>query len=516
MKLLFLLHACGAWGLPDSLGPPEVWSHFGQILGIPRCSGSEEGMRLYVREVAKRNGLAIVEDSARNVIVKRPASGRGTKATKPVILQTHLDMVCEKNRESAHDWTRDPIITTLRDGWLVSDETTLGSDNGIGVAMSLALMESTIDAHLPPLEIVFTVEEETGLFGAENLEVSYLEGRRLLNFDSEEFGIIYIGCAGGGDATINLPVNSAPLASSFKQFYLELRGLQGGHSGADIHEQRGNAILLLARTIYELQQALPGIRLLRLEGGDKDNAIPRESSAMLGYAPLLAPQVEAALAVIEEDLKKEYGRIDPGLRLILGKEASNDRTVAPLSEDSARRLLDMLLTLPHGPLKMSHEVAGLVETSNNVAKVRHVSDHLVEVLCFPRSSINSALEAVQSSIARVAKLCGATVNRSFTFPGWAPNASQGLLALAKDEFNTTIGFVPEVAAIHAGLECGIIGGKIPGMEMISFGPDIKGAHAPGERVHVESVQRTWDLARQLLARLTVLGDTEQLRVMREL
>eukprot|EP00419_Tripos_fusus_P075645 CAMPEP_0172897818 /NCGR_PEP_ID=MMETSP1075-20121228/158380_1 /TAXON_ID=2916 /ORGANISM="Ceratium fusus, Strain PA161109" /LENGTH=515 /DNA_ID=CAMNT_0013753491 /DNA_START=17 /DNA_END=1564 /DNA_ORIENTATION=- len=508
MKLLFLLNFCGTWGFPDSLDPPEVWSHFGQILRIPRCSGNEESMRHYVREVAQRNGPAITEDSAGNVIVKRPASGGGAKVSQPVILQTHLDMVCEKNRESTHDWTQDPIATTLRDGWLVSDETTLGSDNGIGVAMSLALMESSTDALLPALEIVFTVEEETGLFGATNLDVSSLEGRRLLNFDSEEFGIIYIGCAGGGDATVNCPVDITPLASSSKPFRLELRGLRGGHSGADIHEQRGNALLLLARAIDELQQALPRVRLLQLEGGDKGNAIPRESSAILGYAPALAPQVEAALIVIEQNLKKEYGRIDPELRLILGSETVNDIVAAPLSEDSAQRLLDVLLALPNGPLKMSHEVAGLVETSSNVAKVRHVSDH-VEVLCFPRSSIDSAMEDAQTRIARVAKLCGGTVNRTYSFPGWAPNASQELLLLAKHEFKKSTGFLPEVAAIHAGLECGIVGGKIPGMEMISFGPDIKGAHAPGERVHVESVQRTWDVARQLLARLALPGDASQ-------
>lgn len=463
-------------------------------------------MQAYVRKVATRHGLSVVEDGARNMIVKRRPSGTSMEAAKPVILQTHLDMVCEKNSDSSHDWERDTIVTTVRDGWLVADQTTLGSDNGIGVAMSLALMESPRDAVLPPLEFVFTVEEETGLFGAENLDVSLLEGRQLLNFDSEEFGIIYIGCAGGGDATVNLPIETEILAPPLLPFRLDLKGLQGGHSGADIHEGRANALLLLARVVSRLQKEISNFRLLHLEGGDKDNAIPRESFALVGLHPADLSQVQASLETIGADLKKEFGRIDPGLTLHIQNETVETPPKLPLSKESAQRLLDLIRSLPYGPLKMSHEVEGLVETSNNVAKVRRASDDLVQVLCFPRSSIDSALEDAQDRIAIAARRCGGTVSRTFTFPGWAPNASQALLSLAVDEFTKNLGKKPEVTAIHAGLECGIIGGKMPGVEMISFGPDIKGAHAPGERVHLTSVNESFRLAQQLLRRLAMVDD----------
>lgn len=506
IALLLSSSAVAVAGLPlTGLQPEDVWRHFGHILDIPRCSGEEAAVAGYIRDVAERRGLHAVEDAARNLIVKRPGGAKSSASAPSVIIQTHLDMVCEKNGDSTHDWKRDPIATTLRDGWLVADETTLGSDNGIGVAMALALMELPGDASLPPLEFVFTVEEETGLFGAERLNVSLLSGRRLLNFDSEEFGNIYIGCAGGGDAIVTLPVDSAPLATSSQAYRLELKGLRGGHSGADIHEYRGNAVVLLARTVFQLQQTLPELRLLDFEGGDKDNAIPRESSAVLGVMIDEIPKVQRALEVIETDLRKEYGRIDPGLSLRLAGEPMQEIVTSPLNEDSANRLVALLLGLPNGVIKKSHETAEfMVETSSNVAKVKRAARDRFEVLCFPRSSIGSALEEVMNRITLTAKLVGATANRTFTFPGWAPNSSQPLLALTVDEFTHAMGSKPQVMTIHAGLECGIIGDKIPGIEMVSFGPDIVGAHAPGERVRVESVMKIWDATRNLLARLASL------------
>lgn len=457
-------------------------------------------MQDYIREVAAHHGLEVFGDAARNLVVRRP--GHGGTAAAPVVLQTHLDMVCEKNSGTRHDWTKDPIIAAERDGWLVADNTTLGADNGIGVALSLALLAQPPSFVAPPLEALFTVEEETGLDGARGLDSSLLRGRKMLNFDSEEWGILYIGCAGGGDAFISLPVESAPLLGPARPYRLVLKGLRGGHSGADIHEDRGNAVLLLARAVGRLQDDVPGLRLLHIEGGNLDNAIPRESFATVGGDPSSLPRVRAVVAAIEADLKREFGRIDPDLVLELIAEPEPDvHAAAYLSEDSAHRLLDLLLVLPNGVLKMSHEVPGLVETSNNVARVRRSSPGIVEVLCLARSSIGSALEHTHELIARAARRCGAQVSRGATFSGWAPNRSQALLATTERVFEEVTGSRPNVTAIHAGLECGIIGDKLAGVEMVSFGPDIVGAHAPGERVRLESVDKLVNVVQQLMADL---------------
>lgn len=472
------------------------------------CSlaASQAAVLRYVREVADGRGLPIVEDAIGNLIIKRPGSGNGVTA-EPVILQGHADMVCEKNTDSSHDWSRDAVKASVRDGWLVADETTLGADNGIGISVILALLEQPDSTTMPPLEAIFTVQEETGLDGAAGLDVTKLQGRRLLNFDSEEWGIVYIGCAGGGDLSIHLPIVTSALPPPLKAYSLALRGLRGGHSGADIHEDRGNALLLLARAVSQLQAAVPGVRLLHLESGNLDNAIPREGTALLGIDPGSLSQARASVSAVEADLRAEFGRVDPGLELQLAAEPQQEEGPAPLSEDSASRLLDLLGGLPYGVLKMSHEVPGLVETSNNVARVRRPEPSAVEVVCLARSSATPALEHTLGRMTRTAERCGATVQRGFTFPGWAPNASQALLSLTKDVFTEVTGVLPNVTAIHAGLECGLIGGKIPGIEMVSFGPDIKGAHAPGERVKLATVEELWGLVQRLMTQLAVTASS---------
>mmetsp|Transcript_90345 Transcript_90345/g.279478 ORF Transcript_90345/g.279478 Transcript_90345/m.279478 type:complete len:531 (+) Transcript_90345:50-1642(+) len=490
----------GGSALPDGLRPAEVWRHFGRIMRIPRCSGQEAAIQSYIRTVADGRGLAVTEDTIGNLIVKRPGSGSGSKA-EPVILQGHVDMVCEKNADSLHDWDRDAVKASVRDGWLIADETTLGADNGIGISVMLALLELPRSATLPPLEAIFTVQEETGLDGAHAVDVSGLQGRRMLNFDSEEWGIVYIGCAGGGSLRIHLPVETSALAPPLKAYSLALKGLRGGHSGADIHKCHGNALLLLARAVHELQAILSGVRLLDLDSGNLDNAIPREGVVLVGIDPARLPQAQAAVRGIEADLRAEFGRVDPGLELQLGAEPQEGAGLRPLSEESASQLLDLLDGLPYGVLKMSHEVPGLVETSNNVARVRRVGSSSVEVICLARSSITPALEHTLGRMARTAKRCGATSERGFMFPGWAPNASQALLSLTRSAFAEVTAAAPNVTAIHAGLECGLIGGKIPGVEMVSFGPDIVGAHAPGERVRLSSVEELWVLVGRLMARL---------------
>lgn len=487
---------------PGGLQADRIWHHFSQILSIPRCSGNEEKLQEYIRTFAAEHNLQVVKDAARNLIVKRPGSGIGASAA-PVILQTHIDMVCEKNSDSVHDWRQDPVVAVQRDGWLTAENTTLGADNGIGVALSLALLEQPSSFTAPPLEAIFTVEEETGLYGALGLDTTLLTGRQLLNFDSEEWGIVYIGCAGGGDSFITLPLSAETSPPMVELYKLTLAGLKGGHSGADIHEYRGNALLLLARAISELQNHVPRLRLLDLVGGGLDNAIPREASATVGVEKAALPALRAAATSIEAKLKQEYGRMDANLTLHLTPEDAASLAATPhFSELTATQLIDLLLTLPNGVIKKSHEVEGLVETSNNVARVQRTGPDTLEVLCLARSSIASALGHVRESIARAARLSGAQAVHEDAFPGWAPNRSQKLLAITEDVFEEVEGSKPEVAAIHAGLECGVIGDKIPGIEMVSFGPDIQGAHAPGERVRVASVERLVVLVERLLRRLS--------------
>lgn len=467
-------------------------------------------MQDYVEEVANRRALSVSRDAARNLVVRRPGSGGGASAP-PIIVQTHLDMVCEKNIDTVHDWARDPITAVVRDGWLIADNTTLGADNGIGVALSLALMEQPSSWKAPPLEVVFTVEEETGMDGAHGLDVTALSGRRLLNFDTEEWGIIYIGCAGGGDAIIELPIETDPKRSaSAATFSVTLEGLRGGHSGVNIDEGRGNAVLLLARALSRLQKTSLMSGLWDFQGGNLDNAIPRQASAIISVELAQASQLQAEIANLEEELRLEFGRVDPDLSLIVSKVDLGSDTQTLLSEDSADRLLDLLLALPAGIVKMSHEVPGLVETSNNVARIRRLRPGVFEVLCLARSSVTPALTHTLDVLARVARRCGGTTSRNKFFPGWAPKQDQELLARAERVFADSEGLPPNVTAIHAGLECGVIGGKIPGIEMISFGPTIKGAHAPGERVHVDSVARMTKFTDWLMADLAARGHATEL------
>lgn len=456
-------------------------------------------MRAYIRAQAERHSLEVHSDAARNLIVRRPGSGEGASAP-PVIVQAHMDMVCENNADFPHDWSKDAVAATQRDGWLVADNTTLGADNGMGVSLILALLEQPAGFTAPPLEAVFTVEEEGGLDGARGLDVSLLRGRRLLNFDSEEWGYLYIGCAGGGDSLATLPVAREPRPGSLSPLRLSVSGLKGGHSGADIHLDRGNALLLLARAVTELRARLPGLRLADFAGGNLDNAIPREASALLAIEASEAPGAAAAVAEVLLGLRQEFGRAEPDLSLELSAGSGSEATV--LTEDAASRLLDLVLTLPYGVLKRSHEIEGLVETSNNVARIRAVQDGAAyEALCLARSSIPSAFDNVRAGIERAARLVGAAVAHDFSFPGWAPNRSQGLLGLTEEVFEEVEGARPEVTAIHAGLECGIIGAKMPGIEMVSFGPDIVGAHAPGERVRLASVASLAVVVERLMGRL---------------
>ncbi len=476
------------------LEPRAVWRHFDEILAIPRGSKREARMRDHVIALARARGLAHDVDSVGNLVVRKPASP-GRAGVPITILQAHLDMVQEKNDDVTHDFERDPI-QPRRDGeWLKATGTTLGADNGIGVAAMLAVLEAD-DLEHGPLELLFTVDEETGLTGASGLSPTLLAGRRLINVDSEEEGIVTIGCAGGATTRIELTLDDEPSPSGARALDVRLHGLRGGHSGIDIHLQRGNAVALLARTLHAAASAGP-IRLAAFSGGNAHNAIPREARATLVTDAKSVEPVRRAIAAETEAIRAEYTKADPGLTPTVADGVAPARV---WTLDATARALALLTGLPHGVLMMSLDIPGLVETSDNLATVA-VDGRKLSVLLSTRSSVASALAALRRKIRAIATLAGAQVSEQDGYPGWKPDVSSPLLAILKSVHEERTGRAPGVGAVHAGLECGIVGEKYPGMDMVSFGPQIEAPHSPDERVRIDSVGRFYDLLTAVLARL---------------
>jgi dipeptidase D len=410
-----------------------------------------------------------------------------------VILQTHLDMVGEKNKDVAHDFERDPIRPRVDGEWVRASGTTLGADNGIGVAAALAAATDPAVAH-GPLELLFTLDEETGLTGASQLDPAILTGRLLLNLDSEEDGTIFVGCAGGEDTIIDLAVSwTAPTAR--EGIRLEVSGLKGGHSGLNIVENRGNALKLAARILDAAVEAGVALELASISGGSKHNAIPREAEATLaGDRAGLAAIAGGSLAAF----RTELAGIDDGLEVSVTEAPVPARVLTGADRD---RLLRLLVALPHGVLAMSRDIPGLVETSSNLAVVA-VRGDAVHVATSSRSSIASSLAGVLDGIRAQARLAGASFERRDGYPGWQPNLESKTLAVVRSVYEKRWGKEPHVTAIHAGLECGLLGERVPGLDMVSFGPQIEGAHSPDERVHVPSVERFWGALGEVLDRLS--------------
>jgi len=479
----------------SELDPQALWAHFDEILQIPRASKDEGRIRDYVLSVAERNGLEHEVDATGNVVVRKPGA-LGREDAGITILQSHMDMVQEKNSGVDHDFDVDPIETVVDGEYLKANGTTLGSDNGIGLAAMLAILEDTQLSH-GPLEFLFTVDEETGLTGAAGLEPDMLHGRRLLNLDSEEEGEITIGCAGGADTHLHLPIRDEAAPDDASTITIRLTGMKGGHSGVDIHLQRANAIKLLARALYAASLDVP-FRVASLDGGNAHNAIPREATATVvvpGGAEAggrFRASLEAAIALIQA----EYGPVDPGMTYEIG---SADSPATVWDSASGETALALLATLPHGVMSMSYDIPGLVETSTNLAVARRVGD-VLDIQLSNRSSVDSALVAIRQRIRAAASLVGAAVEEKDGYPGWQPDVSSALLAIVKDVYAQTIR-EPEIGAIHAGLECGIIGEKIPGMDMVSFGPQIEFPHSPDERVKIDTVGSFYSTLCALLERL---------------
>ena len=478
---------------PGPLGEPEaLWDHFWKLTKIPRCSKHEEMIWDFVVGEAGKLGLSCVVDEAGNVLIRKAATA-GREDAKGLILQGHIDMVCEKNEEVAHDFSRDPLRLRTRGDYLYATDTTLGADNGVGAAAMLAVMESDSIEH-GPLEFLFTIDEETGLTGAFQIKEELLRYRRMLNLDTEEEGAIYVGCAGGADSTVHLPVTWED-AGSGTGVQITVTGLLGGHSGVDIHTGRANSNLLLARVLKQLSRKVR-FRLQELSGGTKRNAIPRQSRASLLIMDDQLPIVGGVLENCLDGFRSEF-TVEPGIRL--ESRPADEAASRCLDEASTEKVLDLLMALPHGVQAMSQDIPDLVETSTNLAII-DLSEKELLVYMNSRSSVASALDWALDHIESIAELAGAGFKKGGHYPGWKPDLSSELLAIIERAHEDVLGERAEIKAIHAGLETGIIGEKFPGMEMVSIGPQIEHPHSPMERVKISSVRDFWRFLLAVLER----------------
>jgi dipeptidase D len=467
------------------LEPALVWKYFAEISKIPRGSKNEAAISAYVVNTAKRLGLEAKADKLGNVVVRKPASP-GREGVKSIALQGHLDMVCEKNKDTVHDFLKDPIELVRRGDVMMANGTTLGADNGIAVATSLAIMEDRSLVH-GPLEFLFTIDEETGLTGAQNLLPGFVQSTTLMNLDSEEEGALYVGCSGGRDTIGTWRTGfEAPPAGAVNGV-VRIAGLKGGHSGLEIDKGRGNAVKLLGRVLLEL--APLGVRVASMDGGNKHNAIPREAEAVVVVPKKKWDDVTAAVATCSVAFRAELATVEPDLVIEVSQPAGKKK-VKVLPRGVQKKILMTLAGLPHGVTKMSADIPGLVETSTNVAVIR-TEKKAVVIVTSQRSSVASEILEICQTVDAIFTLGGAEAVTSDGYPGWKPNMQSEILAVARETYRNLYGKEAEVKAIHAGLECGIIGERYPGMDMVSFGPTLEGVHSPDEKMNIPSVGKFW-------------------------
>jgi dipeptidase D len=460
----------------------NILNLFDQISAVPRASGREAELSAWLQAWANQRGWACKSDPAGNLLIRVPASP-GCEAAPVLILQGHMDMVCEKTPESSHDFSKDPIRPILEGDWLRADGTTLGADNGIAIAIALALAEHPHARH-PALELLFTVEEEVGIGGANRLQPGFAEGKILINLDSEAEGVFTVGCAGGQNTHIRMDLWFEPL-NEWQAYHLKVSGLQGGHSGIDIHKHRANANRLLARTLERIRARVP-MRIAGLKGGTAHNAIPREANACIAFDSTHYAVVEQVLRDFEKQLNEEYAGVEPNIQLTTGTcEAGR-----AVNEVGTEKLVQLLLAIPHGVAHMSASVPGFVETSNNFANVE-IRDEELHLVSSQRSTVMSRLDELTGHISAIARLAGAQVRHTSGYPAWQPDMNSALLQRSREMYQELFGAEPRVEMIHAGLECGVIGAIFGGMDMISIGATIENPHSPSERLHVPSVGRVW-------------------------
>lgn len=479
-----------------AIQPEGIWKWFSILCKIPRPSGHEADVIAMIRNYAEKNGFPSRTDQAGNLVVYKKAS-EGYSAFPTVILQAHVDMVCEKNKGTDHDFYKDPIETYIDDGWVKARGTTLGADNGIGVSAMLAILEDRQLQH-GPLELLFTIDEERGLTGARNLDDTLLSGKILINLDSEDEGELFIGCAGGIDTIAEFAPSFDSVPDGYCCYTIFISGLTGGHSGDEIDKGHANSIKLLARLLCELEQSL-NARISSFSGGHQHNAIPREAMAKVCLPSGKKDKFVEEIIKWKDIFLKEFKDTDPNLNLSWQEE---ENCQVAFAKEFQEKLIHALNACPHGVQRMSRSMPGLVETSTNLASVKEIRNKIV-VATSQRSSVDSAKYNIAGQVRSVFYLAGARTEHSTGYPGWEPKPDSPLVQHVSSTYRSLFGKEPVVRAIHAGLECGLFLEKYPGLDMISFGPTIKGVHSPDERVNINSVKNFWDLLLEILKTLPV-------------
>ncbi len=473
----------------------DILKWFEEISKIPRCSKKEEKICQWLMNWAKENDFDAKMDNTGNILIKVPASP-GYENSPGVVIQGHVDMVCEKTPDSTHDFNQDPIKLIYDGEWLTADKTTLGADNGIAIAMAIVVALDK-DIQHPPLELLFTVDEETGLTGANTLEPGFIEGKILLNVDSEDEGYFTVGCAGGINTYLSLPLNFSEANPAIKHFKLKAGGMKGGHSGIDINAEKANAIRILGRTLLHVKKEID-IYLTDIKGGSAHNAIPRDAEASFFMSPDGFEKAKSLIAESESIFRNEFCTTDPDIKLILAEDNTNPSNT--LSTEESQKVIEFTLAVPHGVSAMSADIENLVETSNNFANIK-IEDNILKVLTSQRSSIVSRLQGLTQGVEAVARIAGGAAHSGDGYPPWQPNMDSPLLKKSTELYERLYNKKPVVEVIHAGLECGIIGDKYPGMDMISIGPTLKFPHSPDEKIHIGSIGKVWDFMLALLKEL---------------
>lgn len=479
-----------------NLEPKPIWGYFSEICQIPHPSKKEKKIIEFMEEFGKKNNLETVVDKVGNVIIRKPAT-KGMENRKGVIFQAHLDMVPQKNSDKKHDFEKDPIQPVIDGEWVRANGTTLGSDNGIGVSAAMTVLTSANIEH-GPVEALFTIDEETGMTGAFNLEKGLLKGDILINLDSEDEGELYVGCAGGIDVSIKKDYTEENSPKGMTAFKVVAKGLRGGHSGVDIHLGRANSNKIMFRFLMQAEADF-GIRLAEASGGDLRNAIPRESYSILLVPDKKNKDFEKFTGDYEKIYRAEFAETEPGLSFMAAKADTPSKV---MKKEDQFGIIRAIYACPNGVQRMSQAMKGLVETSNNLAIVKCIGGKF-EAHNLTRSSVDSAKEATAWKIAAVFHLIDAEVTLKGSYPGWKPNMESSILNTMSKVYKDMYGKTPEIKAIHAGLECGILGGAYPDLDMISFGPTIRYPHSPDEKVNIASVGKFWDFLVETLKHVPV-------------
>lgn len=467
------------------LKPQLIWQCFDEITKVPRPSCHEEQIREYLLDFAKKHNIAVKTDKVGNVVMTKPATP-GHENAPTIILQAHMDMVCEKNNDVEHDFFKDPINTYIDGEWVKAKGTTLGADNGIGMAAALAVMIDDSLVH-GPVEALFTINEEIGLEGAQNLGEDMIKGTMLLNLDSEDDGEVFVGCAGGIDTTAIFTYKRSFSPENFEYFRISVSGLLGGHSGSDINQGRANANKVVARFIWECSQKW-NVAVCAFDGGNLRNAIPREAWAIFGIHSEHKTALMNHLKTYAAEIKNEYDGIEPGMKIDIEKA---ERPEYCIDSDTSLALVRAIYSAPHGVYSMSRDLEGLVETSTNLAAVKMIDEDKIKITTSQRSSVESRKNDIAHQVEAHFQLAGAEVSHSDGYPGWAPNMKSPIMKITADAYEELFGVKPAIKAIHAGLECGLFLSKYPHLDMVSFGPTMTGVHSPDEQLLIPTVEKFW-------------------------